>query len=545
MISQAEENRGPGKRLMSFFMVFFILATGIGIGTLISYRVGATGQGDSQLKVQTDGKPLAGGAAVQALSQAFEEVAKLVRPAVVNINTEEVIKVNRRRTPQGQDDQDDPMGDLFHRFFNGPVPQMPDQFTNQSLGSGVIVDPKGYIITNNHVVERATKIKVNLADGQEYNARVIAADALSDIAVIKIDGTKQFQSVKIGDARGMKVGDWVIAIGSPFGLEQTVTAGIISAAGRVFPDYEHAGSVQMLFNDYLQTDAAINPGNSGGPLVNMNGEVVGINSFISTSSRSSAGVGFAVPSHIFVNVYNQILEKGKFVRGWLGVNMNTLPFTPAMAKYFGVKQGSGVLITGLTDESGGISEAGPAAKAGVKPEDVIVEFNGKKINTVQDLRLAVANTPPGQKAKMKVVRFGEDKVLDVTVVERTFESQDKAQGTFTFEEKEDQPKPEIGLSFDTVQPKTVRDLNITGGAVVLSVKPGSLAEDAGLVGQDRGGFDIIVAANGKKIEVAQDLLNIVKSLKAGEDVVIKFVRVQRDQRGRAVPSTFFTSITKP
>src|SRR5512136_322682 len=213
----------------------------------------------------------------------------------------------------------------------------------------------------------------------------------------------------------MKVGDWVLAIGSPFGLEQTVTAGIISVAGRVF-DASTAADLKMLFNDYLQTDAAINPGNSGGPLVNMNGEVVGINSFISTRSQQNAGVGFAVPSHIFVNMYNQIIEKGKVQRGYIGVSMNSpYTFTEAMAKYFGVKQGGGVLIAGLSGADGEASDTGPAAKAGIRQEDVIVEFDGKKIMTVQDLRMAVANTPPGQRVKVKAIRRGEEKTFEMTV----------------------------------------------------------------------------------------------------------------------------------
>src|SRR6059058_1436285 len=267
----------PGKRLVSFLMVLFVLTLGIGIGSLISYRAGAVAPRDSQLKIQTDSKPVVGGAAL-ALSQAFAEVASRVEPAVVNINTEEVVKVTQRRRRQGQGQgqgqEQDPF-DFFHRFFNGP-----EEFTRRSLGSGVIVDPKGYIITNSHVVEGADKVKVSLQEGQEYTARIIAADALSDIAVIKIDGAMEFPYARIGEAKSMKVGDWVLAIGSPFGLEQTVTAGIISATGRVFPDAQGGGSMAMLFNDYLQTDAAINPGNSGGPLVNMNGEVVGVNTFI-------------------------------------------------------------------------------------------------------------------------------------------------------------------------------------------------------------------------------------------------------------------------
>ncbi len=548
MSNEPNQNTRQRRPLVSFFMVLFVLSLGIGIGTLITYRAGAVGLGGSQLKIQTDGKSIAGGS-VQALSQAFADVAKRVEPAVVNINTEEIVKLSRRgRTPGGG--QGDVPDDLFHRFLpgvpNGAVPQMPEQFTRQSLGSGIIVDPKGYIITNNHVVDRATKIKVSVAGGKDYTAKVVGTDELSDIAVIKIDGDKDFPVARIGDAKAMHVGDWVLAIGSPFGLDQTVTAGIVSTTGRVFDSSD--GSLNMLFNDYLQTDAAINPGNSGGPLVNMNGEVVGINSFISTRSQQNAGVGFAVPSHIFVNVYNQIVEKGKVQRGWLGVNMNTLPFTEPMAKYFGVRQGGGVLITGLSDENGDPSTtAGPAAKAGIKPEDVIVDLGGKKILTVQDLRLAVANTPPGQTTQVKVVRHGEDKVFQVTVAERTLESASaaKEQGGFSLEEKQEEVKPEIGLKVDDVPQEMNSNLPAPGGALVLSVNAGSLAEDAGLASQDQNTADIIVAANGKKISSALDLLNVVKGLKSGEAVVLKFIQLRRGLNNRFQTSTFFTSITKP
>jgi serine protease Do len=533
----------PGKRLVSFLMVFAVLALGIGIGTLISYRVDATGPGDSQLKMQSGGSPIAGAAVLQ-LSQAFGDVAKRVEPAVVNINTEEVVQLRQRRgtprqSPDG--DQEDPMQDFFHRFF--PLPNMPEEFTRNSLGSGIIVDPKGYILTNTHVVEGASKIKVSLTGGDTYTAKVIGADSLSDIAVIKIDGDRPFPTATVGDSKAMRVGDWVLAIGSPFGLEQTVTAGIISVAGRVF-DATTTYTPAMLFNDYLQTDAAINPGNSGGPLVNMNGEVVGINSFISTSTRANAGVGFAVPSHIFVNIYNQILEKGKVLRGWLGVSMNLPPFTPEMAKYFGVKQGSGVLITALTDENQNPSDNTPAAKAGIKPEDVIVGFGNAKIYSVQDLRLAVANTPPGQKVKVTVVRFGEEMTFDATIGERKIEDRDQDGGSYSFEEKKEEAKPEIGLSFDNVPARMAQEIGVSGGALILSVKPGSLAEDAGLSGQEPGHVQIVVAANGKKIGTAQDLLDVVRGLKSGEAVILKFLDVRSGQ-GRAATSTFYTSIIKP
>jgi len=295
----------------------------------------------------------------------------------------------------------------------------------------------------------------------------------------------------------------------------------------------------MAFNDYLQTDAAINQGNSGGPLANMNGEVVGINSFISTPNRASAGVGFAIPSHIFVNVYNQILDRGRVTRGWLGVSMNLLPFTPEMAKFFGVKQEGGVLITGFSDESGlHPSDAGPAAKAGMKAEDVIVEFSGKKITSVQDLRLAVANTPPGEKVPVKIVRFGEEKTLQITVAERTLESGQQPQGTYSFEEKEEQPKPKIGIEFDTVPQQMTQELGISGGGAILTnVDPGSLADDAGLAARD-----IIVAANGKKISNKEDFLNLVmKDVKSGDAIVLKFLHVLPDR----TIQTYYTSLVKP
>jgi len=277
----------------------------------------------------------------------------------------------------------------------------------------------------------------------------------------------------------------------------------------------------------------------------MNGEVIGINSFISTGGRSNpanAGVGFAVPSHIFVDVYNQILERGKVSRGWLGVNMNAgFPFTPAMADYFGVRQGSGVLITGLNDEKGNPSDTGPAARAGIKAEDVIIDFDGKKIMTVQDLRLAVANTMPGRKVNVKAVRFGTIKDFSVTVAERTLEENQTQQGGFSFEEKPES-KPEIGMTIDNVPPQTARELNITGGAMVISVNPGSLAEEAGLRPRDQTGFDVIVAAGGKKIEVYQDMVNILKDLKSGQSTVLKILRFTA---GSTTPSTYYTSLTKP
>ena len=539
MSKQPSDSR-DGKRLLTFTMILFVLAIGITIGTIISNRVDATGPGDSQLQIQTDGKPVAGGA-VLALSKAFEEVSNRVEPCVVNINTEEIITNRRQNIPEI--DPNDPEYEFFRRYF-GPLFQMPEQQRRTSLGSGIIVDPKGYIITNNHVVERATKVKVYLAGGEEYTAKVIGTDPVADIAVIKISGKKDFSYAKIGNSKAMKVGDWVIAIGSPFGFEQTVTAGIISTTGRTFENRASSAPDYSYLNDYLQTDAAINHGNSGGPLVNMNAEVVGINTFISSYSGGSTGVGFAVPSHIFTSVYNQILDKGKVARGWLGISMNTLPFTPAMAKFFGVPQSSGVLVTDLIDENNESSDTGPAAKGGIRPEDVIVEFNGAKMKSPQDLRIAVVNTVPGEKVKVKVIRHGQEKVFDVLIAERKFEEPEESR--YTFDEKEEKPKPEIGLEFDNIPSDLAKATKISKGAYITSVKPGSLAEEAGMVGVEQtGAGDIIVAANGKPVTDRDDLLNIVNGVKSGQSVVFKFLRVSRTRIGQIVTSTFFTSVIKP
>jgi serine protease Do len=538
MNAQPEKRGIGGKKLFGFIMVLVVLGLGIGIGTLVSDRVDATAPpGDSRLEILKDGKPVAGGD-VLALSSAFEEVASRMESVVVNINTEELITRSQM--------QDLMPRDIFPPWF-GPE-QMPErQQMQQSLGSGVIVDPKGYIITNYHVVEGATRIKVSLADDAEYTAKVIGTDRVSDIAVIKINGNKDFPFAKIGDSRKMKVGDWVIAIGSPFTLDQTVTAGIVSASGRTLP--QGAGpSEYVQFNDYLQTDAAINPGNSGGPLVNMNAEVVGINSFISTSSMSSAGVGFAVPSHLFVSVYNQILETGKVRRGFLGIGLNSLrnkslPFTPAMADYFGVKQGSGVLVTRVTGIGDSDEELSPAAKAGIQPKDVIVEFDGKKVFKDQDLLIEVAQLLPGKTVNVKVIRKGQEKNFKVTLAERTDLEQEES--GYNFAEEEEEPEPKIGLEIDDIPRRILRSQKIEGGAYVTSVTPGTLADDAELSGEIQFGNevlpgDIIISANENPIRSAQDLADYMKKMKSGEAVILEFLYLKEGE-----PSTHYTSIVKP
>lgn len=527
-MSRQPESSRKGKRLLGVLMVLFVLFLGIGIGTLITDRVDATGPAESQLQMQSGGKPVAGAPAL-ALSEAFKEVANRAKPAVVNINTESTAS-------------DSDSSEMFRRFFDWPfdLPQGPQ--LRRSLGSGVLVDPKGYIITNNHVVEGATKIKVRLMGGEEYTASFIGSDPISDIAVIKITRETPFPYAKIGNSRNMSVGDWVIAIGSPFELEQTVTAGIISAIGRTFENGSGPSNYSYL-NDYLQTDASINRGNSGGPLLNMNAEVVGINSFISTPSGANAGVGFSVPSHLFTRVYNQILQSGKVSRGFVGVLMNPT-FTPAMAKFFGVKQGSGVLITSLSNDEGDASGPGPAEKAGVQPEDVVIEFDGKKIMSRQDFVFAVAECPPGKNTKMKVVRGGQEKVLQITVGERHFKELEETK--YAFDESDTKAKPELGLTIDTIPSRVVKMSNVSEGAYVFSVKPGSLAYDAGLSeGGQSGPGDIIVAVNGKPVTSPQDLSDYVKSLKSGDSMVLKFMRPVRQSGTKLEFGPLYTSLVKP
>jgi serine protease Do len=333
------------------------------------------------------------------------------------------------------------------------------------------------------------------------------------------------------------VGDWVLAIGSPFGFEQTVTAGIVSATHRNF--------LSDSFGDYLQTDAAINRGNSGGPLVNMRGEVVGINSFISTTTGGSVGVGFAIPSAVLVNSYNQLVTKGKMQRGWLGVTMHTGPFTSGMAKFFAVQSrdggnGYGVLVTQLVDENGKPSKtAGPAAKAGIQEEDVIVEFNGKPIKNFFDLRSSVANTPPGQTVDVKIVRFGETKTVKVRLEERVLTAK-KEDDTISMDKREERPRDkEIGLNIRDLTPAQVRQMGLEDGAGVLidDVRAGSLADDAGLAPNM-----VIVKANGKEMTSARQFYDYVNGLRSGEAIVLKVIIPAGPQRPEGM---FYTSFVKP
>src|SRR5271170_5493325 len=397
MDSQAIWVRLKTHRWAYSFSIVTTLALGILIGTVVSSGVkGKEGQKPSDATPLTVPSP-------QQLSSAFSQIAKQLGPSVVNINTESTIKTQRRRRGGQNPDDDDNggnggMDDFFNHFFGGPGGQGgtsgDGSIRERSLGSGVIVDPKGYIVTNRHVVEKADRIRVRLQDdppGVQHDAKVIGEDQETDLAVIKIDMERAVPSAKMGNSDSMEVGDWVLAIGSPFGQVGTVTAGIVSAKGRdIVPGKS--------FQNFIQTDAAINPGNSGGPLVNMDGEVIGINTAILSDTNAYAGVGFALPSKTVVDVYNQLTgPEHRVSRGSIGIMFDAVE-NPAIARVYG--SGSGVTVSSVV--------AGrPADQAGLKVGDTITSVDGKKVSKGAELVADIASQKPGTKVDVGFVRNGK------------------------------------------------------------------------------------------------------------------------------------------
>src|SRR5437016_6097927 len=373
--------RFNANRLASTLVILFTLALGILIGTIVSGGV------RGQERKTAEATPLRMPEPRQ-LSNQFTQISKAIEPAVVNINTESTVKptVRRRGQNPGGDDENSPFGDFFDKFFGGQGGDA-GPVRERSLGSGVIVDAKGFIITNRHVIEKADRIRVRLQDdppGVQHDAKVIGSDQETDLAVIKIEVDHGLPTAKIGSSDALQVGDWVLAIGSPFGLQATVTAGIVSAKGRnIVPNRQ--------FQSFVQTDAAINPGNSGGPLVNMASEVVGINTAILTETNAYAGVGFAMPSNTLVNVYNQLIgTEHRVTRGSIGVEFAAQP-VPAIARVYGVQ--SGVTISNVVAGS-------PADSAGLKVGDTITSVDGKDVKNGDELVADIANRKPGSKAKL-------------------------------------------------------------------------------------------------------------------------------------------------
>jgi serine protease Do len=416
----------------------------------------------------------------------FAKVAEVIKPAVININTVS------RGGPPGRTPFEEYFGDEFFRRFFG---ETPERMPQKSLGSGVIVDATGVALTNAHVVERATEIEVITLDGSKHKAKVVGVDKKTDLAVLKLDdGKKQFPHARMGDSDRVQVGDWVIAVGSPFGLQSTVTAGIISAKARQIG--------QGPFDDFLQTDAAINPGNSGGPLVNMQGEVVGINTAI---VAGGSGIGFAIPANMAKKIYAELLNKGKVSRGWLGVSIQ--PLTPELAKSFGAKTDKGILISDVVPDS-------PAAKAGLQPGDILTEFEGKKVEAPGDLQRAVGLANPGTGAKVKVWREQGEKTLELKIGEAPDEREARVPsrgGT----------RSSLGLEVRPVTPEMARQLNLrtTEGVVVARVDEGGAAAEAGV---QRG--DVIREINRQKVRALTDFERLTKDVKDGDRLTLLLQR---------------------
>jgi serine protease Do len=411
----------------------------------------------------------------------FADLAEHLKPSVVNMSTTQVVKGQRRSMPRlpfpSPFGERDPFEEFFDRFFGGENPRGENpqrEYRGRSLGSGFIISREGYIVTNNHVVENASDIKVSLSDKEEYAAKVIGRDPKTDVALIKIDAKKDLPAVALGDSGKLRVGEWVMAIGNPFGLGNTVTTGIVSAKGRIIG----AGP----YDDFIQTDASINPGNSGGPLFNMKGEVVGINTAIIATGQ---GIGFAIPINVAKELLVSLRDKGRVVRGWLGVQVQSV--TPELAKSFGLERERGALVADVMTDT-------PAEKAGVERGDIIVEFNGRKIEEMNDLPRAVASTPPNMDVPMKLLRKGQEKVLQVKVAELQDKEERVASGGGTLEEN-------LGMTVQELTPEIAKSLRVseTKGLIVTNVDEGSPADEAGL---RRG--DVIVEINQKKVESLRD-----------------------------------------
>jgi len=510
--------------------ILVTLTVGILIGTVISYGVkGKEGQ-------KSDATPLTLPSPSQS-ANAFTTIAKQMSPSVVNINTESTVK-NTRRRRGGQDGQDDEdgggggMDDFFNRFFGGPgggqgLPGGPGDgaIRERSLGSGVIVDSKGYIITNRHVVEKADRIRVRLEEdppGVQHDAKVIGTDQETDLAVIKIDMDRSLPAAKLGNSDGMQVGDWVLAIGSPFGQVGTVTAGIVSAKGRdIVPGRQ--------FQTFIQTDAAINPGNSGGPLVNMNGEVIGINTAILSETNAYAGIGFALPSKTVVDVYNQLISpEHRVARGSIGI-MFAGQDNPAIARVYG--GGSGITVSTVVAGS-------PADQAGLKVGDTITAVDGQKVTKGAELVSDIASRKPGSKVKLNFIRNGKPQETTVTIADRA-----KLFAARLGEDQEgnDDSTPKqskFGVTVRKLTPEMADRLGVSAGkgVIVQDVKPNSFAEDVGL-----GRGDVILEVNKQPVNSEDDMARIESSMKSGQDVVF----LVRQRGSSAQDGTGFLAGTLP
>ncbi|HTW32656.1 MAG TPA: Do family serine endopeptidase [Candidatus Sulfotelmatobacter sp.] len=508
MDSRAMWMRMKAHRWAYTLSILLTLSVGILIGTVISSGVkGKEGQQKS------DATPLTMPSPVQ-MSNTFSQIAKQLEPSVVNINTESTIKNVHRRRGQDDDSGDDDdsgnggnnMDDFFKHFFGAPGQgggQSDGPIRERSLGSGVIVDSKGYILTNRHVIDKADRIRVRFVDdppGVQHDAKVIGSDQETDLAVIKVDVEHPLPAAKMGNSDSMQVGDWVLAIGSPFGQIGTVTAGIVSAKGRdIVPGRQ--------FQTFIQTDAAINPGNSGGPLVNMNGEIIGINTAILSETNAYAGIGFALPSKTVIDVYNQLTgPEHRVSRGSIGIMFDAVE-NPAIARVYGA--GTGVTVSSVVPGT-------PAEQAGLKVGDTITTVDGRKVSKGAELVADIASRKPGSKVVLGFLRNGKPQDVTVTVADR---SKLFAARLGDDQDNEDDNTPKqskFGVTVRKLTPEMAERLDLPAGkgVIVQDVKPNSFAEDVNL-----GRGDIILEINKQPVNSEEDFARIESSLKSGQDVV--------------------------
>jgi serine protease Do len=485
------------RKFFAFLLMSFTLGAGILIGTFLSGHAMATHD-----QTSSSGASLLAIPDPVSLSNAFTGISKKLGPAVVNISTTQVIDKPKGSTKKRR--QNDPFQDFFDRFFDSPE-EGPS--AERSLGSGVIVDKRGFILTNFHVVEGATKIQVAMdGDPSKYTGKIIGVDKDTDLAVIKIEVNRELPVAKLGNSDGVQVGDWVLAFGSPFGLNSTVTAGIVSAKDRA----NLSGNKQ--FQRFIQTDAAINPGNSGGPLVNMAGEVIGINTAIYTGSRGFEGVGFAEPSNTAISVYNQLITVGKVTRGSIGITFQEdRSNNPVLMRELGAPYGIVVEF---------VEPGSPADKAGLQPSDVITHINGNPVRSGTDLVNPIAQTPIGQSVQLRYVRNKQAREVTLTVADRSKIFPGGAQDA---EEKPDQPEEpaQFGLHVEELTPDLAHKLGMSklSGVVVTEVEPASFAEDVDFA---RG--DVILEINRAVISGMSDYRREIAQLKPGQDVLFKVAR---------------------
>ena len=487
-----EHSGSQQRRLILTLAAICCLSVGAAVGTIVSEIVRA--KDDNRLTINSiAGTP-------DALSATFAKVARDVEPCVAHIKVYES-----------------------------------EMYGREGTGSGVIVNSAGLILTNAHVVRRANKIRVKLWDSSETDAKIVGIDLQTDLAVVKIESSKTLPIARMGDSDKLNVGDWVLAIGSPFGLEQTVTAGIISAKDRV----TDAGGNP--FQQFLQTDAAINPGNSGGPLVNMFGEVIGINTQIATNTGAYNGIGFALPSSTAVDVYNQLVNDGRVRRGFLGINPQEV--TPQIARLNKIPDGQGVLVRELT------GAGSPASLAGLMSGDIITTINGQRVKTVRELIRKIASLPVGSIASIEYVRAGERRTANVKLEERKDDNDDRVNTRpipidprsprRTPDKQNENPddstpaprqdaKPRVksglGIAVRTLTPEMAKTLGLDGakGAFVTSVELGSIADENGMTADD-----LILDINNHAIANQEEFVRATRDLKSGDDVVIKVLRKER------------------